>query len=156
MNTNLQFIVASSPGHYQAAHRLIKAEGGGRQSLGFPTILAYDGDDLVGMCGTRIVNKMILAGPLMVRTDRRRMFTVLRLCEAYEAAMGSMGISSFILSVDRGSVLQRAVERYLPTQKPYATDDNTDFHVWKVRGYVDKGISAGSLGGRESPAAGAV
>ena len=152
MNKHLNFIVASSPGHYQAAHRLLRSESAGKQSLGFPTIMAWDGDDLVGICGTRIVDKMILAGPLVVRTDKRRLFTILRLCEAYETAMSGIGVTSFILSVEHGSILQRGMERYFPDQKPYASEDGSDFYIWKVRGNGDQSKRTRSIGRREGTA----
>jgi hypothetical protein len=153
VNTHLRYVVASTPGHYQAVHRFLREEGvEEKQHLAFPTIMAFDADDdLVGVCGTRIVDKMILAGPLMVRTDYRRLFTILRLCEAYEAAMSQIGVSTFILSVEHGSILQRGMERYFPDEKPYATEGNYDYYAWKVRAYGHQRQRAGSISGREGP-----
>src|SRR5262245_22423375 len=148
MNRHLTFTVASSPGHYGAAHQLMRSEGvEQKQSLSFPTVMAWDGDALVGICGTRIVDKMILGGPLVVRTDHRRLFTIMRLCEAYEEAMKNIGIESFILSVEHGSILHRGMERYHPHLRPYATEDGSDFYVWKVKGYGNQSQRAASFTG---------
>lgn len=153
MNRHLKFIVAASPGHYQAAHRLLREEGVEKQVLGFPTVMAWDDDTLVGICGTRIVDRMILAGPLIVRTDRKRLFTIMRLCEAYESAMMEIGIRSFILSVENESLLHRGMNRYFPDQEPYAKDDEYSHYIWKVRGYGDQGKRSGTVAGGEGSSA---
>jgi hypothetical protein len=129
-------------------------EGMKAQKMGFPTILVFDQDDkLVGFCGTRIYDKMIVAGPLVVRTDYRRLFTIMRLCEAYESAMSQIGVETFILSVEHGSILQRGMERYFPDQEPYATEDGYDFYTWKVRSYGQQGQRSRPNGGGEGPPA---
>ena len=153
MNKHLKFIVAATPGHYQAAHRLLRDEQVEKQLLGFPTIMAWEGDTLIGLCGTRIINKMIVAGPLVVRTDRRRLFTIMRLAEAYEAAMKELGIESFILSVEHGSILQRGIERYYPDAEPYSTEGGYDHYVWKVKRDGHLSQRAGSLAGGEAASA---
>ena len=151
MSTHLRFTVAKNPGHYTAVHALMRSEGFEKSKLGFPTLMAYEGEELIGIVGTRVHKGMIVGGPLVVRTDRRRLFTILRLCEAYDNAMKSLGISTFILSVDKGSILDRGMARYFPQQAPYAEDEGNRYFLWKVGQYGQQGISAGSLRGREGP-----
>lgn len=111
MRLHLKYTIAQNPGDYQAAHALLRQEKFTKQVLGFPTIMAWEGKELIGFCGTRIHKQMIMAGPLVVRTDRRRLFTIMRLCEAYESAMGNLGITTFIIGAEIGSILSRGIQR---------------------------------------------
>jgi hypothetical protein len=149
MRTHLRFTVAKHSGQYQAVHRLMKSEHQDRCKLGFPTIMAYEGNDLVGFVGTQLKPGMIIAGPLVVKSDRRRLFTIMRLCEAYEGAMASMGITTFILSAKSGSILDRAIKRYFPDQHPYAMDgQGNEFYTWRVS-HGRRSEGPRSLTGRE-------
>jgi len=125
--------VATNPGDYQFAHALMRAEGVvEKQKITFPTILAYDDDNkVVGMLGTRIINRMIVAGPLILRGDQRRSFTAMRLFEFYENAMKNMGIKSFIFSTEIGHIFDKVVREKLELQ-PYAVDDGQNWYIRKL------------------------
>jgi hypothetical protein len=146
-NTHVKYAIASSPGNYQAAHKLIREEGFGRQHLTFPTIMAWEGTELIGLVGTRIHDHMIIAGPLVLKSGKVRVVTAMRLCEAYEAAMGSMGIKAYIISVEQGSILSRAFKRYYPDVEPYAIEDGSEFYSWRVRNYGQQSQRTGSISG---------
>lgn len=126
--------MAASEDDYDLCDELCKAEGVRRSMISFPTIMAFDGEDqsLIGFLGTRVEKKMIIAGPLVIKSGRRRIFTALRLCEAYEMSMLNIGISSFIFHVESGSLLDRAIKRYYPSMEPYAVQDGGAFYIWRM------------------------
>ena len=124
--------VASNPSHYKDAHALMRKEGMLKEVLGFPTILAYEGEELIGFIGTAIKDGMIIAGPLLIRSDMRRPITALRLVEAYENAMRNMGIKTFIFNADDDSVIHEAVRRYVPDMQPYASAMGKHFFIRRL------------------------
>jgi len=144
--------VATNPGDYQFAHALMRAEGVvEKQKITFPTILAYDDDNkVVGMLGTRIINRMIVAGPLILRKDQRRPFTALRLFEFYENAMRNMGIKSFIFSTEIGHIFDKIVREKLELQ-PYAVDDGQNWYIRKLSN-EHQGKGSGTESGRATAA----
>lgn len=128
----MKYHVASNTKDYNKVQALIQKEGITKTRLSFPTVMAFDGDELVGALGTRIDNKMIVAGPLVLRSDKRRVFTGIRLAEAYEMAMRNLGIKSFIIYGETGGLLTKAIERYYPGITPYSMKDGNSFYVWSI------------------------
>jgi hypothetical protein len=102
--------------------------------LKFPTILAINEGDVVGVVGTTIQNKMIIAGPLAIDSSQRRVFTALRLMEAYDTAMRNIGVRTYILPVEQGSLLGKIVERYYKDVTPYAGNGNVMFYTRRLDG----------------------
>lgn len=122
--------IADSPKLLKQAHALIKAEGLSKQELEFPTVVALE-DKVIGLIGTKITNNMIVAGPLVIKSDRRRIMTAIRMVEMYEIAMKGLGISSFIFSVEDGSLLEKLIERY-GYEPPYAEEEGRKFYVRRL------------------------
>lgn len=114
---------------YRAAHQFIASEGFARSTLGFPTIVAEREGELIGLLGTVIKDNMILAGPLVIKSDRPRSFTLVRLVEAYEAAMRHIGVKSYIFGSDNPKLLEHLTELGL---KPYAVENGVSFFVRKL------------------------
>jgi hypothetical protein len=75
---------------------------------------------------------MVVAGPLVLRSDRRRTFLALRLSEMYEQVMRELGMKSFILACEPGSLTHQAIQRYLPDLQPYATTEKELFYVRRL------------------------
>lgn len=93
--------IAETAMDYTKAHALIRNEGQNDDfQLSFPTILAMEDDEVVGVLGTNVTQKYILAGPLVLKSDRKRSFTIIRLVELYDATMRAAGIRSFIFATD--------------------------------------------------------
>lgn len=128
----MNFRVASNPGAYAQCHELLKEEGIAPEKLGFPTIMALENDRLVGFLSTHIQKQMIVAGPMVIRSDRRRIMTAIRLAEAYEMSMRNLGIKTFIFHGEAGGLLEKAIRRYYPHVAPYATRDGIVFYTWRL------------------------
>jgi hypothetical protein len=89
--------------------------------------------ELIGVCGTRIKDGTIIAGPMALKPDRRRVMTAFRLAEAYVSAMQTMGIQSFVLSVEKDSFLHKGIQKLYPHLFPYGEDeDGKLFYVWRA------------------------
>jgi len=123
--------IARNPGDYKAAHDLMRGESFPEEKVGFPTILALDGGSVVGMLSTRIQNGMIIAGPMILKSDRRRIKTAIKLAELYEISMKGMGISTFIFNTETDSIVDKFIQRYSNMQ-PYATEGNQKFFIRRV------------------------
>src|SRR5262245_31528291 len=125
--------IATSPGHFAIAKKLIESEGLEPVELKFPTILAFEPDRLVGLLGTHYQDDLIIAGPLVLQSDYPRLRTALALCEAYEHAMRTIGIKSFIMHVDKGNIMHQAIERYQPPGlEQYASKGDTLFYIRRL------------------------
>lgn len=92
--------IAETAQDYKRVHALIKSEGMEDAALAFPTIMAIEDDEVVGCLGTNTQQSMIIAGPLVLKSDKKRSFTIIRLVEAYELVMRHCKIKSFIFSTD--------------------------------------------------------
>lgn len=96
-----RYRVAHSATDFTRAHRMMKAEGLMPVTLTFPTILAETDDGLLAFLGTIPHKDMILCGPLVVRSDKPRPQTVLRLIEAYDGIMRAAGVSTYMTFIGR-------------------------------------------------------
>lgn len=124
--------VARNPGDYKQCHDLMTQERMEAVRVSFPTIMALEDLKLVGFIGTRVIKKMVVAGPMVLDSSRKRIFTALRLVEAYDTAMNSLKMKSVIFYVDTDSVIYKMIERWKPDMTPYAFRDGKAFYTWKV------------------------
>lgn len=129
---SIEFRRAATQQDYKLAHALMRAEKAPKQSLGFPTMLAFDGDQLVGILGTMIQRNMIVAGPLLVRSDKRRAFTALQLCVKYEEDLTSLGIRTYLFSAEEGGIMEEAVKRYMHGMEPYAVENGRKWYIRRL------------------------
>lgn len=125
--------VVESEIDYEACRRLMEAEGISGD-ITFPTIIALDGEnEMVGFLATRPRDDMVLAGPLVMRRDKRRPMTAIRLIDMYRTAMRNMGIRSFIFGIDSDdSFIKKGLARYFPEASPYASNGEGTFYIWPV------------------------
>lgn len=131
------FRTALSADDYAAAVAIFEGAGLHVQKLDFPTILAFEDGRLIGACGTQLLPDMIVAGPMAVEpfpSGRSRMAVSLALCEYYEATLRSLGITSYIFSVDEGSSMAQSVAWYTPDNEPYAREGGKLFFVRHIDG----------------------
>jgi hypothetical protein len=126
-----RFTIAQTPNDYKLCHALARETATPIKQLSFPTVLGYEGDTFVGFMSTFLGEGLIVAGPMVIKPDKRRPRLALRLGENYENAMRSMGVHSFIMSVERDSVMHDAVKRYTGME-PYAEEENTLFFVRRI------------------------
>jgi len=125
------FKIAEAPNDFHKAHALMREEGIPEQTLGFPTMLTMEGPILVGVLGTNIKKGMIVAGPLVMKSDRKRVQSAIKMVEMYEMALRGMGISTFIFHVEGGSFLDRMISRYSEYQ-PYAVRGTKKFFIRRL------------------------
>lgn len=124
--------VAESEADYDMCRKMMREEGI-LGDISFPTIMAIDNEELVGFLATRPVDDMIYAAPLMVRADRRRGFTLIRLIEHYRTVMRNLGITSVIINVDsENSMVGKGLQRWFPEMTPYARTEEGEFFVWRI------------------------
>jgi hypothetical protein len=123
--------IAVTPADFHQAHALMREEGVPEQSLGFPTVMALEDDEIIGIIGTDIQNDMILAGPLVVKSDRKRIMSAIKMVEMYEMALRAVKISTFIFYVEEGSFLDKMIARYSEYQ-PYAVQGTKKFFIRRL------------------------
>lgn len=129
----------------EQAERLMESEGLEDASVGYPVVIAVDEDEVVGFLGTHIKDDYIIAGPLVLKTDRRRPFTAIRLGEVYEAVLRSIGITHYILWFEEDSNL----DKYFRSigLNPYAISDGKSFYFRDIgdnRGFQSNSPRSGS------------
>ena len=128
----VRYQLAQTAEDYEDAHELCASEGMERQDLEFPTVLAYEEGECIGFMSCHLQDDMIVSGPLLLQSDIRRPITALRLCEAFERELEKAGIASYIISVNRDSILAEAIPRYTPAMTPYADDGENLFYIRKI------------------------
>lgn len=126
------FKVAENAGDYRGIRRLVREAEFPDVRASFPTVMAFEDKKLVGALCTDTSQDMVVAGPLVMKADRRRPMLALRLCEQYEHSLRNLGIVSYIMAVQRGSLLHKAIERYTPEMQPYASEGGQDFYVRRL------------------------
>lgn len=129
----MQYKVAQEPEDFKAAKKLLLAEGFPDQEIGFPTVMAWKDGELIGFITTTPDPEMVVGGPMVMRGDKQRVFTSVRLVELYEQYMLSLGITSVIFYADeKESPFVRGVRRWFPSVQPYAKKGSLLFYNWKL------------------------
>jgi len=100
--------------------------------LAFPTVMAIKDGQLTGFISTHISNDMIVAGPMVIRSGARRYWTLIRLIEHYENVMRSIGITSYIFSIDANDEKWTADIKELYGVDPYAEQEGRKFFVRNI------------------------
>lgn len=126
--------IAETANDYKRVHALIKSEGvDDTASLAFPTIMAIEDEEVVGCLGTNTQQSMIIAGPLVIKSDKKRTFTIIRLVEAYELVMKECKIKSFIFSAKADDEQWlRYIDEVLGFE-PYYKDAENAWFIWKLK-----------------------
>jgi len=126
-----KYKIAESSADYKKAHALVKDVGiEGEFQLSFPTILAVEDDEIVGVLGTNIEQDYILAGPLALKKDKKRSFTILRLVELYDFTMREAGIRSYLFCTELGNTKWLEYVERLGGLQPYSYKGG---HAWFIR-----------------------
>lgn len=135
MRTDMtHYQVAEKPNDYAAARALMRLEGLPDQELTFPTILAFDDEKIIGFIATTPDPDMILCGPLVLRGDKKRVFTGLNLVSLYENVMVRLGMRKIIFSAKHGDAIGRGIKKWFPKAIPYAEDEDNAFFIWPLKG----------------------
>lgn len=95
-----EYRLAASAHDYMQAHKLARENNHHFESFSFPTMMAWKNGELTGILATTIKDKMIIAGPLCLKSGQRRSWTLIRLIDAYDAIMRAAGIKSYIFAVE--------------------------------------------------------
>lgn len=122
--------LAASPADYAEARALAMSEGFDAVTYKFPTVLAFEDKVIVGALGTQDNPKMIIAGPLVVRQDRPRHWTIIRLLDGYEAALRYLKMESYVFSTDDPKMVS-FVDR-LWGIKPYSQKNGTSWFIKRL------------------------
>lgn len=100
----------------------------GRENIpiAYPTVVARDNEDLVGCMTTRDSKEAVMVGAVESQGQR---FVLLRMAQAYDHVMKSLGVKQYLIPVDlHAKPLLRILEKlYGP---PYAYDAQ---HAWFKR-----------------------
>ena len=107
----IDYRVAETSADYRACHQLAEREGLGGGGYTFPTIMALKDGDLLGFVSTYLPSDMIAMGPLVLDGRSRHPFLAMRLIDAYNTTMKSLGIEWYVFSVDEDSHVNGILER---------------------------------------------
>jgi hypothetical protein len=88
-----QYFLVTEPEHYGACRAFAKEQGVSAK-FGWPTVVAVRDGEFVGLLSTLRRSESIYAGPLVL-SPKAKHITVLRLIEAYEQVLQSMGASYY-------------------------------------------------------------
>ncbi|MCI0527790.1 MAG: hypothetical protein L0Y56_10155 [Nitrospira sp.] len=97
-----QYLLARTEQDYAKVQQLLKGTEFERIEVCYPTLMAYRHGKLVGVLGTRPSDKAVISGPLYVNVPAPQgAFVALRLAEAYEGILRTLGITMYVFSVDK-------------------------------------------------------
>lgn len=129
----MRYRLAEGNTDYMLAKELAEAEGFQNTTPIFPTVIALDDDnEVVGMLATVPRDDMVLAGPLVLRHDKRRVFTALQLINLYEVTMRGLGMSRVVFHAVKDSFLDKGIKKYMPYMEPYAEEGPDAFYMWPL------------------------
>lgn len=130
---NYSFRIAEHAGDYRACIALAAEEKMKHRRLSWPTVMALENGALVGFLATDTSQDMIVAGPLVMKSDKRRPRMALKLAETYENSLRNLGIKSYIMGVLPNSVMHKAIERYVAdSSTKYGEAEGWLFYVRKL------------------------
>lgn len=91
--------LAEAPAEFRAIHELMRSEGRETKGVTFswPTVIGLEDDEVVAAIGTTPSKKMIQAGPLVLKRNKDRRYTALRLMEVYEGLLRLVGVSTYTI-----------------------------------------------------------
>lgn len=130
---SLSFKLVREPREYAACHRLMKDVGEQPERLGYPTIIATDGEHISGFLATQRRKDALIAGPLILKTPSLRL--ALRLLNAYEQTLIHFKQPYYYFTVIQRNprwmhLVDKFMERYGGLQKLRTDPDGT---VWYLR-----------------------
>lgn len=99
MKANTLYRLATSPRDYARCHAMLREQTGSDTPLQFPTVMAFEGEELVGFLGTHPSEHAIVAGPLVMMPGKRSIFRWRRYVEAYENVLMAAGVHIYLTSV---------------------------------------------------------
>lgn len=121
----------ANPDDTKEINKLLRSYDWPEQELAWPTIVAHDDSGLIGIFGTTPHTEMVLAGPLVMRDDKRRPMTLIRLVELYEAALSAVGIKSYIFHTRPDGPLYKYVRTVFGIE-PYSSDGENHFFIRRI------------------------
>lgn len=89
----------AGPQDYPKAHAFLRAQGADDGRLSWPTVLAWRGEEIIGVLSRVAHKKAVIAGPLVV-AGARPLMTIIRLVEAWERVMWRLGTTEYFFGVD--------------------------------------------------------
>lgn len=128
-----KYRLAADRSDMRMAQRFLREQGFAfdHTRLSFPVVMAFADGKLVGVFGTTIQDDMIIAGPMAVLDDRPRWRTALRLFDLYDVAMAAMGVSSYVVAAEQGSVSHKAIKT--AEGEPYAVKGDMEYFIRRLR-----------------------
>jgi hypothetical protein len=128
----MKFFLANSPQDYEDCQTLMDEQDVTTSKLEFPTVLARDADGvLLGFLSSYYQDKMLFAGPLVVKKHRPR--TAMNLCEQYDLVCKSMGLTGYLMATEDDTFMDKGIKRYdLKGFEPYAREGNRTFYIRRL------------------------
>jgi hypothetical protein len=110
---------------FAVCHKLFKSQGHERDArYAFPTVVADRDGDIVGFYSTNDAQEYITAGPLEVdKSLDNPLIVAIRLVDAYDNVMRSVGINSYLFSVDKDNEQWKDIMERATGLESYAEDE---------------------------------
>lgn len=130
---SLSFSLVREPREYAACHKLMKQVGEKPERLGYPTVVAMEGEKVRGFLATQRRKDALIAGPLIVDTPSLRL--ALKLLNAYENTLIHFNQREYLFTVIPKNprwlhLVDKFMERYGGLQKLRTDPDGV---VWYLR-----------------------
>lgn len=121
--------LATSPHDYKRCHELARSTGLEHRRLEYPTIMGFDGDDLIGFVSTMQKGGLLAIGQIAVRKGRLRSVVAGKLLTALENVLRLSGVSWYYIPIqkDRGDLME------LVSGFAERLDDTGDSNTWFKR-----------------------
>lgn len=128
------FKVAAAVEDFELCFKLMEAQGLSHTELQVPTVMAFEDSEFIGFLGTHYQDELVIAGPLVLKdAEHPRVHAAYMLCELYETAMRSLGVTSYIMHVEDGNFMDQAIKRYNPPGlEQYAREGSRTFYIRRL------------------------
>jgi len=96
----VKYRLAKPGGEYNRLYSLMEQEGGKKEPLGWPVVVAEEHGRAIGFLATYPTEEALIAGPLVIEGGKRP-FVFIRLVDAYENLLRLAGVTTYCFRVDK-------------------------------------------------------
>lgn len=101
----VKYRLARPGGEYNRLYALMEQEGGKKEPIGWPVVVAEEDGKAIGFLATYPTTEALIAGPLVIEGSKRP-FVFLRLVDAYENVLKTAGVTAYCFRVAKSNTKQ--------------------------------------------------
>lgn len=134
----MEYHLAVTPSEFDACRTFLRAHDIAHHNLRFPTVVAIQEDEIVGVISTKPVDDRLVVGPIFLspQPDRNPIYAFKNLIDAYERVLVVNNIHTYHFAVDHTDKKWLNVVEKSGVAEQEGPDPSGEF-VWFKRSLLD-------------------